>query len=358
MSIKQTLPLSRPKGSLPKISVVVPVYNTERYLDECVYSILDQKYPSLEVILVDDGSTDSSGVMCDAFEADNPDVVKVVHKPNGGLLMARRTGFAASTGEYVMSVDSDDSLLVGALDAVASMVSRTGADVVRFGFSRDGSCLGFPSPAKATVNYFGSSEKSEVLAMLCRATDGSQNPMWAKAIHRDCLGVDEDFSRFAGLSFAEDFLQTLVVYDRATTFCFADVALYYYRPSLTSMTRDYSPSFFADILSCMEEGERYAADWEFRYSCEGLVAGIDACRLDSASQYAESAACSRDSAALDELRTMPVMDCVVSRGESYSLLRKDRRIALSALVNGRYWELRALATLRRLVRLVSGARSE
>lgn len=352
------VPLKRPEGPLPRISVVVPVYNTERYLDECVRSILDQGYPSLEIVLVDDGSTDSSGATCDAFAADNTNVVKVVHKSNGGLLMARRTGFAASSGEYVMSVDSDDALPAGALDAVAAMASQTNADVLRFRFSRDTTFLASPAPAEADLCCFGPPEKPEVLSRLCRATDGSQNPMCSKAIRRECLGIDVDFSRFAGLSFAEDFLQTLVVYDRAETFCFADIALYYYRPSLTSMTREYSPNFFTDILRCMEEGERYANDWESRYSCGGLVAGIEACRLDSAAQYAESLACSRDSAALDGLRAMPMMGCVASRGESYSLLRKDRRLALSALVGGRYWELRTLAALRRLRRLVSGARSE
>ena len=90
-----------------KISVVVPVYNVEEYLARCVDSILAQTYEKLEIILVDDGSQDNSGAICDAYGA--KDVrVKVIHKENGGLSSARNTGLEAATGECIAFVDSDD----------------------------------------------------------------------------------------------------------------------------------------------------------------------------------------------------------------------------------------------------------
>lgn len=89
------------------MSIIVPVYNVELYLDECVKSILNQTYKHLEIILVDDGSTDNSGKICDQYK-EKDSRITVIHKQNGGLSDARNTGLAAATGEYVLFVDSDD----------------------------------------------------------------------------------------------------------------------------------------------------------------------------------------------------------------------------------------------------------
>lgn len=89
------------------ISVIVPVYNVQDYLERCINSIWQQTYRNLEIILVDDGSTDHSGKMCDAFAAKDSRI-KVIHKKNGGLSDARNAGLAQATGEYIGYVDSDD----------------------------------------------------------------------------------------------------------------------------------------------------------------------------------------------------------------------------------------------------------
>lgn len=91
------------------LSVIIPVYNVEEYLEKCVESILNQTYTDLEVILVNDGSRDSSGAICDAF-AQKDSRVRVIHKANGGLSSARNAGMDAATGEYITFVDSDDWL--------------------------------------------------------------------------------------------------------------------------------------------------------------------------------------------------------------------------------------------------------
>lgn len=90
-----------------KISVIVPVYNVEEYLARCVDSVLAQTYENLEVILVDDGATDTSGAICDAY-ATKDSRVKVIHKENGGLSSARNTGLEAATGDCIAFADSDD----------------------------------------------------------------------------------------------------------------------------------------------------------------------------------------------------------------------------------------------------------
>lgn len=95
--------------SKPDISVIIPVYNVAPYLRRCTDSVLSQKGPSLEVLLIDDGSTDGSGALCDAIAGED-DRVQVVHKPNGGLSSARNAGLDLAQGHYVSFVDSDDYL--------------------------------------------------------------------------------------------------------------------------------------------------------------------------------------------------------------------------------------------------------
>ena len=106
------------------VSVIVPVYKVEKYLDECVRSILAQTYRNIEVILVDDGSPDSCPQLCDAWvKADGR--VRVVHKPNGGLSSARNAGIDVAKGDYLMFIDSDDVIKPEMVEEMlASLLSR------------------------------------------------------------------------------------------------------------------------------------------------------------------------------------------------------------------------------------------
>lgn len=129
MAKKSVVPPS-PLNSSIKLSVIVPIYNSEHYLRECVDSILNQFYSNLELLLVDDGSTDSSSAMCDAFAADKPDVVKVIHKNNAGVAAARNTGISLATGDYVMFVDSDDVLPHGSIRLLLNSAVMHDSDMV------------------------------------------------------------------------------------------------------------------------------------------------------------------------------------------------------------------------------------
>ena len=106
------------------ISVIIPIYKVEQYLDECVESIIKQTYKNLEIILVDDGSPDGCPQMCDEW-ARKDERIRVVHKKNGGLSSARNAGLDVATGEYVSFVDSDDFI---ATDALRSLYERFHGD--------------------------------------------------------------------------------------------------------------------------------------------------------------------------------------------------------------------------------------
>lgn len=112
----------------PLISVIVPVYKVEKYLDRCVASIAAQTYENLEIILVDDGSPDSCGALCDNWTRKDARI-KVVHKPNGGLSSARNAGVAVATGDYVGFVDSDDYIHPQMYEKLHAALVETGADV-------------------------------------------------------------------------------------------------------------------------------------------------------------------------------------------------------------------------------------
>lgn len=102
-----------------KISVIIPVYNVEKYLRQCVDSIINQTYKNIEIILIDDGSTDSCPVICDEY-AVKDDRIKVIHKKNAGVSAARNDGLKEITGDYVTYVDSDDWLDLEAFFKVVS----------------------------------------------------------------------------------------------------------------------------------------------------------------------------------------------------------------------------------------------
>ena len=113
------------------ISIVIPVFNVEEYLSACVNSVINQTYGNIEIILVDDGSIDNCGILCDEFkEIDNR--IKVIHKENGGLSSARNTGANIASGEYIMFLDGDDYLRKDAVERLVDVLSDYSTDVIQY----------------------------------------------------------------------------------------------------------------------------------------------------------------------------------------------------------------------------------
>lgn len=113
------------------VSVIVPVYKVEQYLEKCVKSIQNQTYQNLEIILVDDGSPDKCGKMCDAF-AKKDERIRVIHKPNGGLSDARNAGVPLATGKYLLFVDSDDYIELSLIEKAVNVAEKNSCDIVLF----------------------------------------------------------------------------------------------------------------------------------------------------------------------------------------------------------------------------------
>ncbi len=140
------------------ITVIVPVYNSQEYLQECINSIKNQTYTNLDIILVDDGSTDSSGKICD--DAANKDErVRVIHKKNEGLVAARKTGINSARGDYITFVDCDDYIDLDTYEQIVNNISDIIPDVIAFGLIEE-----YPDDSIKNINKLASGiyEKSDM----------------------------------------------------------------------------------------------------------------------------------------------------------------------------------------------------
>lgn len=115
--------------ALPLVSVIIPVYNVEAYLRECIDSVIGQTYTNLEILLIDDGSPDGCGAICDEYALADPRI-KVIHQQNGGLSAARNTGLDHACGEFICVIDSDDFIDANMIEILSDRLIRDNADLV------------------------------------------------------------------------------------------------------------------------------------------------------------------------------------------------------------------------------------
>ena len=189
------------------VSVIIPVYNVEKYLEQCVDSLLNQTYKGeYEIILVDDGSTDSSGKICDKYQKNNPDKIKVVHKENGGHTSARLEAIRNATGEYCLFSDSDDFVENNLLETVDNVLSKNpDTDMIMYSF-----CYyenGNKKPRNISVwddiEIFEGEQKKKLYDLLI--TTPYINSLWTKAIKTEFLKNDPiDYNILKDKDMAED----------------------------------------------------------------------------------------------------------------------------------------------------------
>ena len=215
------------------ISVIVPVYKVEQYLDRCVESIVNQTYQHLEIILVDDGSPDRCPEMCDEW-AEKDSRIKVIHKENGGLSDARNAGLKAATGQYIAFVDSDDWIDKTFIDYLYRAITDTGADLSACDvcFVPDGEELPDCMESFGTVQTcFPEEAIGELLkGSSFRAT------VWNKIYKAELLyGETFEIGRLH-----EDEFFSYRIFDKCSRLAFVDLPLYCYRQRADSIMSTYS----------------------------------------------------------------------------------------------------------------------
>ncbi len=234
-------------------SIIVPVYNVKNYIEECLQSVVSQAadFPlGAEIILINDGSTDGSGEICDQYAAGYPGIIKVIHQENQGLLLTRRRGFKEAEGEYIINCDSDDKLSQDCLSELAEMISRFGTDVIFYNVSA------FESGRESqwTENIF--------LNDLCGMVDNERVldnylltyecvSMCCKAFRRSCLDINMDYSKYRRLNMGEDTLQSAEIYSHACTYAYLNKTLYYYRLTVGMTSRFAEDYYFQFKKVCM-----------------------------------------------------------------------------------------------------------
>ncbi|MBR5553536.1 MAG: glycosyltransferase family 2 protein [Clostridia bacterium] len=213
------------------ISVIIPIYKTEDYLRRCLDSVVNQTYKKLEIILVDDGSPDKSGEICDEY-AQKDNRIKVIHKENGGVSSARNAALDIACGEYVTFVDSDDYIHPEACAILFNAAKETSSDVVVCGFIN-------VFADKHVKNDYAEIKTLENNAILQEyVMDKIRPEACAKLIRKSVIGEIRFDTNF---TCGEDLLFNYYIFKRSSKACVLDKCLYYYsRERETAATGNFN----------------------------------------------------------------------------------------------------------------------
>ena len=234
------------------VSVIVPVYNVEKYIYECVESIANQTYGNIEIILVDDGSTDNSPTICDQLAQEDNRIV-VIHQKNKGLPGARNSGLRIAKGKWVLFIDSDDWIAENAIEILVAE-SNKDVDMVLFNLEKKNEYAPFRVEGSEIGRAVLSSQ--EIDSLFHDAFDPMKEEF--TALHEGKVTAvtklyNIDFLQQNYLSFFEevkvheDIPFAVVVYSKATRIVFVDVALYMYRYNPNSITNSFRPNYMNEM---------------------------------------------------------------------------------------------------------------
>lgn len=257
----------------PFFSLIIPVYNVEPYLERCLESILSQKFNDYEIILVDDGSKDNSGKICDDY-AKKYEFIKVIHKKNEGLGYARNSGLSFSSGKYIWFIDSDDTIDVNSLSFLYNELNDNFVDLICFGFSK------INSNNKKIFDVIPKYKKQFV------DNDTIKNDVFLDFI--DDLGKNKNFNMSACMccikkSFidkyniffkserefiSEDFYFFTELFNKVSSLLILDLSFYNYYINNASLTMSYKKDRLEKNIFFYEKIEEYLVDNKF--PCEAI----------------------------------------------------------------------------------------
>ncbi len=240
-----------------RFSVIIPAYNADRYLRECLNSVELQTFGDFEVIAVDDGSCDGTGHMLDEFSRKMGNVT-VLHGENQGPLLARRRGLLHAKGEYVVFLDADDTLRVNALETISRTIDECGADIISFNVSRKADFAVMEKSLAFDPGLYEGKNYELVKKQVCR---GRFNSLCGKAIRLCRIDVNAAYGAFKGLMHGEDLFQLLPIVDACESLAHIQDILYFYRLNDASSTARYKPSQLRDIVRVDQRLFEYAGRW-------------------------------------------------------------------------------------------------
>lgn len=232
---------------MKKVSIVVPVYNVEKYMKRCLDSILAQTYTNLEIILVDDGSTDSSGEICDTY-AEKDNRVVVIHKDNGGLSDARNVGIEKATGEYIAFIDSDDYIDLSMVQVMVEKLEATSSDIVLCNYEyvdEDGRLIDESNGETRVISEELTSEQA--LDRLCKANSTYYTIACNKIYKKEIF----DKVRFRKGKLHEDEFIVHEIYARMNKMVCIEDGFYKYVQRNSSITNNNRTSRHLDVVEAL-----------------------------------------------------------------------------------------------------------
>lgn len=230
------------------VSIIVPIYNVELFLNECVESLIAQTYKNIEIILVDDGSPDTCPQICDQWESKDSRI-HVIHKQNGGLSDARNAGIEVSNGDYIMFVDSDDKIAEDTVLELLNIQYQTKADIVCGGFYRytSGKIEQIYNEI-IDVDFVVFSGVEQVKNILTSRTDCSS---CCKLYKKSLL----EHHRFIKGRYNEDVIFLFNLYLKCNSIAYTQKRFYYYRETIGSVTQKLSNKTMHYLTNCLEMEE-------------------------------------------------------------------------------------------------------
>ena len=229
-------------NKMPFFSIILPIYNVEPYLEQCIHSLLDQDFSDYEMILVDDGSPDQCPEICDRYAAQYAHI-HVVHKPNGGLSSARNAGLEVAQGQYVWFVDSDDWVEPNSMQVLYNACCDGMPDVVKFNFAQNGSEEIQVANGIAPGDY-DAQDRGLLLDMAFLKTGKFSLSAWSHIYRQAFLQQNKLLFVSERVIGSEDFLFNLHTFAVAGQVRIINDSLYHYRMRAGSLTQRYRSKLF------------------------------------------------------------------------------------------------------------------
>lgn len=288
---------------LPEVSFIVPIYKVEKYLNQCVESILGQSNKNFELILVDDGSPDGCPAICDQYAAKS-DKIKVLHQANAGVSVARNAGIATARGEWIVFVDADDWVSVDLVQEITAH-AQSDLDIVLFSYAEIygdtvKSHVGKGNPQKLNA----SSMRDAMHAVLNRYHKGSIDyrtvhltGSCGKAYRRSVI-LQHNLSFPQGILSGEDSFFNFCFLEHVHTGIMVQFCAYYYRKNSASVTQRYNPvlranyehvvALYQQQMQVNRNFDEFQGDWMlFLASCGLFIALRDTCHPQNPHPYAQ-----------------------------------------------------------------------
>lgn len=307
-------------------TIGIPAYNAEYYLEECLKSLERQSQKDFEVILIDDGSRDRTGIICDNFKKKSFNTL-VIHKSNQGVLSARKDIIEKARGEYIIFLDSDDCLRFDTVAECAKIAKKENyPDIIVFDYS---TIQDFSSSNSTTTLQPGLHKKSEINSLRKALCSGELNSVCFKAIKTDILKPTTE--QLPKLIYSEDFYQMILVLAESLSLYYLKFPLYFYRQNDQSNTKNFHLQYLFDLKITLSKLLTAGDLWNLKKEAE-KGALLQICYLASilVSDTSIKPACKK--AHLDEIKKT-ILELQISK-QSINTLRFDLRIIIRSLVKG------------------------